>query len=144
MPTDPTSILSSTKDALGLMDEDVSFDHTIILFINSKLADIHQLGIGPEDGLIITDKTAKWSDLIGDEKRYESVKAYMYLSVRMLFDPPTIGYVITAMKEQLDKMEYRINRAREDIVNPIPPKDQDLRDDIWADPVTIDGGDWDA
>jgi hypothetical protein len=62
----------------------------------------------------------------------------------MLFDPPQIGYVITSFKELKDRMEYRLNRAREDIVHPMEPKASPLREDVFADPIIIDGGDWDG
>lgn len=113
------SILTSTKAALGLADDYTPFDQEIIMFINSTLGTVNQLGIGPPLGLSITDKTATWSDLIGNERRYEGVKSYVYLCVRLLHDPPTVGYVLSAWQKLKEEAEWRLNRAREDITYPL-------------------------
>ena len=123
------SILLATKRTLGLADDYVVFDQEIILHINSVLGTLTQLGIGPELGFMITGDTETWEDLIGPgpavdsyEIRYNMVKSYMYLRVRMVWDPPSVGYVLTAWQEQIKELEWRINTAREDIVHPyVPP-----------------------
>lgn len=126
------SILTSTKSALGIAEDDTAFDSEITMHINSVLADVHQLGIGPDDGYEIADATETWADLLVDEKRYNGVASYVFLKVKMLFDPPSVGYVLTAYEKVLDKMEWRISNARENIVFPTPP-------DVDAGTV-LDGG----
>lgn len=129
--TDPNgSILTTVKQALGLAADYTAFDNELIMHINSVLADLNQLGFGPDGGFEIEDATKNWSDFLvvdftaetlAPEPRYNAVKSYMYLRVRMLFDPPTVGYQIDAMQKLLDRAEWRINIAREDIVHPAPP-----------------------
>lgn len=122
------SILTTTKRTLGLAEDYVVFDPEIIMHINSVLGDLNQLGIGPELGFEITGPDEEWADFLGDvpdttnpELRYNPVKSYMYLRVRMLWDPPSVGYVLTSWEKQIEKAEWRINVMREDIVHPTPP-----------------------
>lgn len=138
------SILTDTKAALGLAADYTPFDTEIIMFINATLANVHQLGVGPPNGFSITDNTATWTDLIDDDDRLNQVKSYIFISVKLLYDPPTIGFVQTAYKELREEAAWRLNRAREDIVNPIPTPAQVIHEDIFGDPVSIDGGDLDA
>jgi hypothetical protein len=104
------SILDSTKIALGIPPEHTPFDAMIMLHINSVLADLTQLGVGPVAGFEIQTKDQVWSDFLGVNKpELNQVKSYMYLRVKLLFDPPEIGFVLNAIKEQIDKMEWKIN-----------------------------------
>lgn len=126
------SILNDTKKSLGLADDYEAFDQEIIMHINSVFGDLNQLGLGPNEGYEIADATNEWNEFILDEPRYNSVKSYMHLRVKMLFDPPTLGYLITAIEKVIEKMEWRLNVAREDIVYPVPPEPDEG--------VVLDGG----
>jgi hypothetical protein len=122
-------ILSLTKKALNTDSEDASFDAELIMFINSALADLQQLGPGPEEGAEIVDDTTKWSDILGTEKRYNSVKAYIYMLVRLKFDPPGDYFLVKAMEDEILKAEVRINTAFEAITFPTPvlvPDDDEI------------------
>ena len=104
------SILESTKLALGVSVDQHAFDSMLTMHINSVLADLTQLGVGPQTGFEIQTDAEVWSDFLGVNKpELNQVKSYVYLRVRMLFDPPDIGFVLTAMKEQIDKFEWKIN-----------------------------------
>lgn len=138
------SILSSTKVSLGVPEEQIAFDSEILMFINTALSTLTQLGVGPEEGFSITDVTATWDDLIAGDARYNMVQTYTHLAVRLLFDPPSTGHALSATQKLKEELEWRINRAREDIVAPLPDAQPDIRDDLWADYVSIDGGDLDA
>lgn len=107
------SILTSTKKTLGLDEDYEEFDQDIINHINGVFSTLEQLGIGPEGGFMIEDKQATWSDLLGNDNRMNAVKTYVYLRVRLLFDPPTTGYHQTAAKEQIQELEWRLNVVRE-------------------------------
>ena len=107
------SILRTTKKALGL-DEDYSpFDAEITMHINAALATLNQIGIGPEYGFFITDDSEEWVTFLGDDPRYNSAKLFVYLQTRVLFDPPTTSFVLTAMKEQIEQQLFRLNVLRE-------------------------------
>lgn len=107
------SILDSTKKALGIADDYTAFDVDILMHINSVFSTLNQLGIGPEDGFAIEDNTATWTTYLAGELKKNSVKTYMYLRVRMLFDPPTTSFTQEAMKEQILEHEWRLNVVRE-------------------------------
>lgn len=109
------SILDSVKHALNLQPDYTPFDQDVILHINSVFSTINQLGVGPDAGFMIEDKTAVWSDFLQGDPRYNNIKTYVYLRVRLLFDPPTIGYLVTAMQDQIKELEWRINVQREGV-----------------------------
>ena len=104
------SILTSTKKILGVDETYTVFDLDIMTHINSAFSTLNQLGIGPVDGFMIEDATAVWSDFLGtNSPKLNAVKTYVYLRVRMLFDPPTTSYLINALNEQIKELEWRLN-----------------------------------
>lgn len=110
-----TSILISTKKVLGVDPDDTSFDLDILTYINSALSTLtSDLGLGPSTGVAIEDETADWSELQEEPMILSQIKTYVFLRVRMLFDPPTTSYMVTAMENQIQSHEWRLNRAREE------------------------------
>ena len=105
------SILTSVKKMLGIAEDYEHFDTDIIMHINSTFTILTQLGVGPDMGFSIADKHAKWSDFIGTTDVLNSVKSYMYLKVRLLFDPPLSSSVIEAMNRQISEFEFRLSVA---------------------------------
>ena len=118
-----TSILTSIKKILGLGSDYTAFDPDVIMHINSVFADLHLMGIGPSAGFAIEDATPVWADFLAGDVTLNAVKTYVYLRVRLLFDPPTSSYMIDAMKEQITKFEWRLNVVREGVAwtDPNPP-----------------------
>lgn len=102
------SILTSIKKNIGATEEYTHFDTDIIMHTNTIFAILNQLGVGPVDGFTIHDKSAVWSDYIGDDKLLESVKTYIFLRVKLIFDPPQSSTVIQTMKEQISELEWRL------------------------------------
>jgi hypothetical protein len=90
----PQSILSTTKKILGLDDNYNAFDLDVIIHINSVLADLSQLGIGPAEGFEITGPEETWDSYLGGDPNLNAVKSYVYLRVRLLFDPPGTSYLM--------------------------------------------------
>lgn len=124
------SILTTTKNALGIEESNTSFDDELVMHINSVLSEFTQLGLGPDVGYAITDASQTWADFISDELRYNQAKSLLFLKVRMLFDPPSIGYVLTALEKVIEKAEWRVNIAREEVVYPpVVETDDDLEDE---------------
>ena len=107
------SILLSTKKALGISEDYTAFDPDVIMHLNAALAVLNQLGVGPTEGFAIFDESPTWEDLLGDDPRYNSVKTYIFLRVRILFDPPTTSYLISALNDQLREYEWRLSTTRE-------------------------------
>lgn len=105
------SILNSVKKNLGITEEYTHFDPDIIMHINTVFSILAQLGVGSEDGFSIADETAVWSDYLPDSPKLNFVKSYVYLKVRLLFDPPTNSSVTEATNRMIDELEWRINAA---------------------------------
>ena len=103
------SILTSIKKLLGITEEYEHFDADIIMHINSVFLNLTQIGVGPEEGFFIEDETAEWVDFIEDAIQLQAVKSYIYLKVKLLFDPPLSSAVEKAINEQIDELEWRLN-----------------------------------
>ena len=118
------SILNSTKKILGIAEDYTVFDLDIITHINTAFSTLTQLGVGPTTGFMIEDNTAVWADFIEDDTdlQWNSIKSYVFLKVRQLFDPPTTSYLIAATQKQIEELEWRLNahREEEDWVDPNP------------------------
>lgn len=105
------SILQSIKKMLGISQEDTHFDTDIIIHINSYLMILNQLGVGPPDGFTITDKSSDWSQFLNNSKKLELAKTFIYLNVKLVFDPPSSTAVIESMKEQIKEYAWRLQVA---------------------------------
>jgi len=103
------SILTSIKKLLGITEEYAHFDDDIIMHINTVFMILMQLGVGPDNGFSITDDSAVWSDFLSSQKQLEAVKTYMYLRVKMMFDPPQSGTVTQSTENLIKELEFRLN-----------------------------------
>lgn len=101
------SILTSIKKLLGIDADYTHFDTDIIIHINSAFATLNQLGVGPEFGFVIEDKYAMWEEYI-TSSNLTMVKSYIFLKVRMLFDPPSNSALLESMKQIISEMEFRL------------------------------------
>lgn len=113
------SILTSIKKLLGPEEDYDNFDTDIIIHINSAFSDLHQIGVGPTEGFMIEDDSAVWTDFIPDISKYklQSVKTYIYLKVKLVFDNATLSSsVIASMERQIKEYEWRLNTAVETTV----------------------------
>lgn len=122
------SILTSTKKILGLDEAYTAFDLDVITHINSAFAILTQLGIGPTDGFQIEDETAEWAGIQATDMGLNMIRTYVFLKVRMWFDPASTRYTIAASEAQIAELEWRMSVHREDIswTNPLPPpREQD-------------------
>ena len=109
------SILTSIKKLLGIEEDYEHFDAEIIIHINSVLMILTQLGVGPSEGFIIEDKSSTWDEFLGEKDivRLSSVKSFIYLKVRLLFDPPSSSAVIESTNRLISELEWRLNVAAE-------------------------------
>lgn len=106
-----TSILTSIKKMLGVAEDYTEFDEDIITHINSVFLNLTQLGVGPKEGFMIEGDTAVWEDFIDDSIRLQAVKTYMYLKVKLLFDPPLSSSVAESFNRMIAELEWRLNVA---------------------------------
>lgn len=105
------SILTSIKKLLGITKEYEHFDQDIIMHINTVFMILNQLGVGPPEGFSIKDATSIWTDFVSDTTKIEAIKSYMYMKVRLLFDPPTSSAVMDSMNRMIAELEWRLNVA---------------------------------
>ena len=106
------STLTSIKKLLGIAEEYDHFDNDIIMHINSVFMIFTQLGVGPSKGFMIPDSSASWDDFLPeDSEKLQAVKTYMYMKVRLMFDPPTSSAVMESMNRTISELEWRLNVA---------------------------------
>lgn len=103
------SILLSIKKLLGITEDYKHFDVDIIMHINSVFPTLRQLGVGPTNGFTISDEQALWTDFLGESNNLEDVKTYVYLKVKLIFDPPLSSVVTDSINRMLSELEWRIN-----------------------------------
>lgn len=111
------SILDSIKKMLGVPEGYEAFDDQIIIHINSAFAVLNQLGVGNDDNkFMITGSDETWDDYISqdDDLNIEEVRSYVYLKVKMIFDPPTSSVAADAFKNQIAEFEWRLNVESDD------------------------------
>lgn len=104
------SILISIKTKIGADPEDDTFDGPIIDFINSVFAIMSQLSsnLGHNDGFEITGETETWDDFTSDQTTKAFIKTYIYLKVKLLFDPPASSVLMEQYKESIKELEFRL------------------------------------
>lgn len=120
MPQIQDSILHDVKQMIGQDWEDTTFDLDITTHINAIWLDLEQLGVGPVAGYSISGADNKWSELIPPSNLLNAVKTYMYIRVRLVFDPPQTGPLVQALEKQVERLEFRINVEAERPVVVVP------------------------
>lgn len=107
------SILTTIKKLLGITEDYTHFDEDILIHINSVFSILAQLGVGPEDGFSIKDKSTVWDDYLDSDLLLSDVKTYIYMKVKVVFDPPLSSVVMESMNRTIAELEWRINVAAE-------------------------------
>jgi hypothetical protein len=103
------SILNSIKKLLGIPKDYTNFDTDIIIHINTVFMTLNQLGVGPVNGFKIKDSNNLWSEYVNEDDDLEAIKSYIYLKVKMIFDPSLNSTVLEAHKQLISELEWRLN-----------------------------------
>ena len=122
MGADADSILDSVKKMLGVDLVDDSFDMELIIFINDVFSKLNQLAVGPTTTYVIDDRLDKWTDFLLDRADLNMVKTYMYLQVRITFDPPTNPSLLENMMKRIQEYEWRLNVQAEQALRNVQAK----------------------
>lgn len=106
------SILDSIKKLLGIMPEVTAFDPDIIIHINSVFNILQSTGIGPKTGFKITSNSETWDEFLDEcgenPVLFEDVKTFIYMKVKLLFDPPTSSSLLESYNNLIKEIEYRM------------------------------------
>ena len=100
-------ILASIKKLLGIQPEYKAFDDDIIIHINTVFMVLNQLGVGPEEGFSIIHGYEKWSDYCTIQNE-NAVRTFVYLKVKLMFDPPTSSALMDSINNMLAELEWRL------------------------------------
>lgn len=106
------SILDDIKKVIGIEPSATNFDTDLVMHINSTFYILNQLGVGPDDPFTVVDSSSKWDDFITDTS-IDIIKSYMYLRVRLLFDPPANSFVVDSINKQINEFEWRMQVGTE-------------------------------
>ena len=109
------SILNTIKKLLGIAPDYKNFDTDIIININTVFMTLHQLGVGPKEGFHIESDREVWDDYISDDDNLDAVRTYVYLKVKLLFDPPLSATVMESFRQQIQEYEWRLNVQSEEV-----------------------------
>ena len=112
------SILLSTKKLLGVDPTMDMFDLDIIMNVNSALANLNQIGVGPHEGYFVNGITETWGEFLGhnDLTVLQNVKQYVYIWVKRVFDPPGATNHLAALDNTIKELEWRISTGREEVI----------------------------
>ena len=102
------NILDSIKILLGIQPTDFNFDQEIIMHINSIFTVLNQIGVGPAEGFKITSNSEEWESFLENRLDLEAAKSYIFLKVRLLFDPPQNSFLVESLNKQIEEFEWRI------------------------------------
>ena len=112
------SILTSIKKLLGIDENYTHFDADIVMHMNSVFSILTQMGVGPANGFSISGKDETWSAFITDKPNiFSLVKSYVYMKVRLLFDPPLSSAAIESINRQISEFEWRLFVAADPVEN---------------------------
>lgn len=110
---DNDSILISIKKLLNIDPIDTAFDSDLVMLINGEFMTLLQIGIGPEAGYSISGPDDQWLDFSSNQRLIEAVRTFIYLRVRMIFDPPASSVVADAINNRIAELEWRLNHQAE-------------------------------
>ena len=106
------SILLSIKKLLGMDPiEFTQYDTDLIIHINTFIEFLNQLGVDIPEGFKINDENALWSDYLNKPEYKDikdSIKNYIYLRVRLVFDPSTNSSLLNSINDTIKELEWRI------------------------------------
>lgn len=127
------SILLTVKKMLGIAEEYHAFDIDIIVDINTVFLSLNQLGVGPVLPYSIDGPDETWQDFLGEQEKFiTGVQTYVYIRVRLMFDPPTNSFLVDGFKKQCEELEWRFT---------VQPKDQNDVDAVesWKEELPFNG-----
>lgn len=112
------TILNDVKTTLDFAsEEDTGFDSRLIMELDGIIGELSQLTFVNNSFVMNTD--AEWKGLldIDDQNLLRLVKQFIYINIRLKFDPP-IGSVLTSLEKSLQSTAHRIIIQKEKFNDP--------------------------
>lgn len=115
------SILETVRVALGLLADDTTFDHELVMHVNGAIATLVQNGVVLE--AVVIDDTMIWDNLKDTSKpdsqyMFEQVKLFVFVKTKILFDPPppsTAKYMDEYASEILWRLRESYDTTSEEV-----------------------------
>lgn len=104
---DMESILASIKKLLGIHEEYTVFDQDLIININTAFSVLNQLGVGPKAGYMIEGYDEVWDEYL-EGYNFMMVKTFVFITVKLAFDPPTSSVLMESYTNRLRELEWRL------------------------------------
>ncbi len=117
------SILKSIKKLLGVHESDTSFDVDILIYINSAFATLKELGVNNGELVVVEDENKDWNETTISVEALPTVKTYVYLKTRLLFDAPPTSFAIAALEKIMEEQEWRLREFHDDTAATTYPPD---------------------
>jgi hypothetical protein len=108
------TILSDVKSVLDFAsEEDKGFDSRLIMEIDGIIGETSQLTQLNKDFVMSED--SKWEQLLNndDQQLLRLIKLYVYLNIRVKFDPP-VGSVLNSLTKSIQSTAHRIIIQKEE------------------------------
>lgn len=113
--TQDDSILASIKRTMpnSSIPEDYDvYDQELLTDINTELAILQQLGVGPLDTVFVVTGTGEtWRDFVDDPELLSLIPQYVALRVKMIFDTSKSSTAVEQQKDKSKELEFRIMDA---------------------------------
>lgn len=112
------TILNDVKTTLDFAsEEDTGFDSRLIMELDGIIGELSQLTFVNSSFVMNTD--SEWKGLldIDDQNLLRLVKQFIYINIRLKFDPPA-GSVLTSLEKSLQSTAHRIIIQKEKFNDP--------------------------
>lgn len=105
-------IFPTLKQMLLGNSEDTDFDTELKVHINKSFTNLFRVGVGSSEFRIVTGEET-WESFIDGVNCMGSIKDYIYLDVKLIFDPPTSSSVLQAFEKARDEALWTIQTEME-------------------------------
>lgn len=112
------TILNDVKTTLDFAsEEDDHFDSRLIMELDGIIGELSQLTF--VNNSFVMNKDSEWEGLldINDQNLLRLAKQFIYVNIRLKFDPPT-GSVLTSLEKSLQSTAHRIIIQKEKFNDP--------------------------
>ena len=112
------TILKDVKSVLDFAsEEDNGFDSRLIMELDGIIGELSQLTQLNKD--FVMGEDSNWEQLLNtkDQQLIQLIKQYVYLNIRIKFDPPA-GSVLSSLEKSIQSTAHRIIIQKEDFNEP--------------------------